>query len=149
MTHTNTNQGGLQFAFDTVTEKGSTDVIIDAITTPTGQVVTTLPISPETANRKPGVQAGFTLVYSVVIDGDFLFGGVVPIKGNVNDHKFAQEFSVKESGRLFEGWVEGKGSPLYKPQKLRIGEGLEKVQEGLDYLRDGKVSAEKLVYIVQ
>jgi NADPH:quinone reductase-like Zn-dependent oxidoreductase len=138
-------QGGLQFALDTVNEKGSTDIVVDCITT-NGHVITTLPPSAETTNRRAGVKVEFVLVYTLITDHDFTFGKVLPVKAVPSDHTAAQEFATNETIKLLEGWQEGKGAPHYKGQKLRIGRGLENIHEGLEYMEAGKVSAEKLVY---
>jgi hypothetical protein len=59
-----------------------------------------------------------------------------------------RKYLATELPTFLKGWVEGKGSPKYKGQNLKIDHGLEKITEGLTYMKEGKVSAEKLVYII-
>ena len=59
-----------------------------------------------------------------------------------------RKYLTTELPILLRGWVENKGSPKFKGQTLKIGHGLDHISEGLTYMREGKVSAEKLVYII-
>jgi hypothetical protein len=77
----------------------------------------------------------------------FTFAGAFDFPA-IPEHRAASlEWVTKELPALLVGWVEGKGSPLYKGQSLRVlNGGLEQVYEGLDILRRGAYKAEKLVY---
>jgi len=58
-------------------------------------------------------------------------------------------WNTTEQGSIVEGWKEGVGSSAgYKTQKLRMGEGLEGVVEGLNITKRGEYGAEKLVYTI-
>ena len=59
-----------------------------------------------------------------------------------------RNYLATELPKLLEGWVEGKGSAKFKGQNLKVDHGLDHIVEGLRYMKEGKVSGEKLVYII-
>ena len=62
------------------------------------------------------------------------------------DRNASYEWVTTEMPDLLAGWKEGLGSSKYKAQRLRVSEGLDRVQEGLQVLGQGSYRAEKLVY---
>ncbi|KZP09824.1 GroES-like protein [Athelia psychrophila] len=71
----------------------------------------------------------------------------VPVPFIPEDNARALAWNTHEQPALVDGWVEGKGSKCgYRTQKLRVGEGLEGVMEGLNIMKRGEYAAEKLVY---
>lgn len=141
--------GGLRLAFDAASENGSTDAVVDAITERDGRVVVTLPASPATADRRRDVVAvEFILVHTLMMPSAYRVGSSFEAPFLPEDHAGVLAWVRRGLPALLEGWVEGKGSPRYSGQRLRVGSGLEEIWEGLQYIRDGKASAEKLVYII-
>jgi len=140
--------GGLKYAFDTICAKGSTDIIIDAITNTNGaHITTTLPVSDATKNRRQGVKVEFLLVYTLVNDKDFIFARNIPIKAVPEDHVKSLKWVSEELPKLLEGWKEGEGNARYKGQKLTVAQGLDKIGDGLHSMKEGKVKG-KLVYLI-
>ncbi|RAK95483.1 zinc-binding alcohol dehydrogenase family protein [Aspergillus ibericus CBS 121593] len=85
------------------------------------------------------VKNSFTLGYTAFGE-DFDFGGgVIPAKPE--DREFAAEFMSKAATLLADGKI--------KPHPAKVGAGgLQGVLEGLQAMKDGKVSGQKLVYNV-
>ena len=76
------------------------------------------------------------LLYSVFNKAFEIFGNVVP--ASKDDYDYIYQFSQKLPQLLESG--------LLKPMNVKLWEGgLGRVAEALQYLEDGKVSAEKLV----
>ncbi|KZP08864.1 GroES-like protein [Athelia psychrophila] len=141
--------GGLPLrrALDTVCEQGSTYNVIDAIDAEGGYVTLTLPADAATSARRAEVKLEFALAYTLVTRAPITFGKVVPVPFIPEDNARALAWNATEQGALVEGWVEGRGSTRgYRTQKLRVGEGLEGVMEGLNIMKRGEYAAEKLVY---
>lgn len=137
---------GIFAAFDTACEKGSTDLCVDAIGPKGGRVITTLPVSDETAARRKDVEAGFTLVYTL-LGYALTFGNTFPFPAMPEDNARSLDWVSNELPSLLAGWKEGAGSAKYQGQKLRVLEGhLDRVNEGLEIMKQGAYQAEKLVY---
>ena len=81
-----------------------------------------------------------------LIDVQFRFAGAFDFPAIEADRAASLGWVTNELPALLDGWVEGKGSPRYQPQPLRIGQGLSNVYEGLQILGQGSYRAEKLVY---
>lgn len=54
----------------------------------------------------------------------------------------------KELPQVLAGWKDGKSPKLVGPKIRHCEGGLEKIHEGFEIMRDGKYSAEKLVYVL-
>ncbi|KAE9404578.1 GroES-like protein [Gymnopus androsaceus JB14] len=135
---------GIIYGFDTVSEKGSTDACVDAMSASRGgKIITTLHPSEATQKRRKDVHVEPTLVYTA-IGPALTFGPVMP-----QDNAATLEYVSEYMPRILENWKEGKGSPMFNTQRLRhMQGGLEQIQEGLEIMRDGKYSREKLVYTI-
>ncbi|KAF7974405.1 hypothetical protein HWV62_12254 [Athelia sp. TMB] len=141
--------GGLPLkrAVDTVCEQGSTEITIDALDATGGLVTVLLPVDAPIAARRPGVSVEFALAYTLVTRAPIRFAKVLPVPHVPADNARARAWCAGEHGALVAGWVEGAGSAVgYRTQKLRVGQGLEGVMEGLEIMKRGEYSAEKLVY---
>ncbi|GAA5909272.1 hypothetical protein JCM6882_003785 [Rhodosporidiobolus microsporus] len=130
----------LSLALDTISEKGTTVAIAKTFAAASGKghVVTLLPPKDEGLKEFEGkVVVEPTLVYTVL--------GVA--------FKMGVDFPVMpEDKKQMEEWLSVHLPPLFESGKLRSNPllrrqgGLEKVDEGLDFLKEGKNSAQKLVY---
>ncbi|KAF7974403.1 hypothetical protein HWV62_12250 [Athelia sp. TMB] len=141
--------GGLPLkrAFDIVCEKGSTEIVIDAIDESGGYVTTALPVDESISARRANVKVEFVLGYTLITRTPIKFAKVVPMPFIPEDNERALAWCANEHDAIVEGWMEGKGSKVgYKTQKLRVGRGLEGVMEGLEIMKRGEYRAEKLVY---
>jgi hypothetical protein len=108
-----------------------------------GGVYTTLLPVPEDQVRKVNekVQLKSTLGYTVVGES-FKFGpNEVPTKPE--DFEFGKMFWELSAKLLAEGKVK-----VHRPAIDKLGSGLEGVVEGMDFMRQGKVSGEKLVFTI-
>ncbi|KAK8249448.1 chaperonin 10-like protein [Phyllosticta capitalensis] len=130
-------ENSLYFAFDCISEGSSPQICADALST-------------ETSSQKPAYSAlltvkfprqdidhRYTLGYTVVGEEFTKFGHNFPAKKE--DYEFGKMFWALSQKLLEEGKFR-----VHQPD-IREG-GLEGVLEGLDDLRQGKVSGKKLVY---
>ncbi|KAH6962358.1 chaperonin 10-like protein [Ilyonectria sp. MPI-CAGE-AT-0026] len=130
--YTNNN---LKYVFDTISLEASAKFSDEALSTEGGEYSSLLPIAIERAN----VNDRSTLAYTVVGE-EFLFGpNTIPAKPE--DKEFGITFWELAIKLLGEGKVK-----VHKPS-VRSG-GLQGVLEGLQLMKEDKVSGEKLVYNV-
>ncbi|GAA6040361.1 hypothetical protein JCM8097_007575 [Rhodosporidiobolus ruineniae] len=131
----------LSQALDTISEKGTTVSIAKAFSGGSGKghVVTLLPVKDDGLKEFEGkVVVEPTLVYTVL---------GVPF--NMMGHDYPK---MDDDKKQMEEWLAGPIPELFAAGKLRSNPllkregGLEKLPEGLDYLKAGKNSAQKLVY---
>ena len=84
------------------------------------------------------VKTWFTLAYTHIGEEFSWRGNSVPAK--LEDFNFAKMWALIAEKELAEGKV--------KVHKPKIGKGLEGVIEGMELLKQDKVSGEKLVYVI-
>ncbi|KAK4702881.1 hypothetical protein P7C70_g3335, partial [Phenoliferia sp. Uapishka_3] len=137
--------GGVDFALDCAAENGSTDATVDAIKASGGKVMTTLPISDETKNRRAQVDVEFTLVYTELGYG-LTFANAITFPALPEDNAQTLAWVTKELPAVLAGWKDGKSSKLTGAKLRECPGGLAKVVEGLEIMKSGAYSAEKLVY---
>ncbi|KDQ11901.1 hypothetical protein BOTBODRAFT_176897 [Botryobasidium botryosum FD-172 SS1] len=117
--------GGLRYALDCISEQGSTNLVADAFGSQSGKIIVIL--TPAKDQSWPAnVEVEHTLLFDVL--------------DKSNDKDFAD---IQEWYKYLPGLVE-KGKVSSVPLKHWEG-GLAGISEALDYLRQGKVSAEKIV----
>ncbi|GAA6002797.1 hypothetical protein JCM10207_007687 [Rhodosporidiobolus poonsookiae] len=129
----------LSKALDTISEKGTTVSIAEAISAAAGKghVITLLPPKDEKLKEFEGVKVEPTLVYTV-LGKAFSMGVEFP--------------EMPEDKKAIEEWLAGPLPSLLASGKLRSNPllkrdgGLEGINDGLDFLKAGKNSAQKLVY---
>lgn len=127
----------LKYAFDCISEHSSTQICADSLSPSGGHYSSLLAVKfPEKENQK--VEAGYTLAYTAIGEA-FEFRGGTRFEKKVEDYEFGKKVWGIAEGLLAEG--------KFRVPPLKVGKGgLEGVVEGLDQLRQGKVSGEKLVY---
>jgi len=135
--------GKLYLGYDTISEKGTTQLVIDAFGSDSDipgkkkEVVNVLPVQDgELDDKAKSVTRYNLMTYS-------LFGKAVtaygqPIPANPSDYAFSIH-----SYELIERLLREK---KIQHQKLKVFGGLEKVPEGFAYMKEGKNSAEKIIY---
>lgn len=128
----------LQYAWDTITIPASMQICADALTTEAGAHYGCLG-QPEVP--RGDVEVTFTVAYMALGDG-FTKAGMTFEAKDLQEH---YDFAVQWSGIFEKLLIEGKVK--VHPPKLMDG-GLDSVLEGLDLLRNEKVSGQKLVYRV-
>jgi NADPH:quinone reductase-like Zn-dependent oxidoreductase len=121
----------LKLAFDTISEKGSSEVCCAAISSKGGLCTSLLPVKNF---PRADVRNGHTLAYTAFGEK---FSEQFP--ANQNDFDFGVRF-WRLSEDLFNS-----GKIKAHPTEVREG-GLEAIPKGLDDLKEGKVSGVKLVY---
>lgn len=132
----------LKFAFDTISEASTLAICVKALapapqgTTP-GKIVVVLPPNKEVKALRDDVVIAHTLIYTAL--GRPL-GPNFP--ASPEDRAHMASWMPKLEQLVAEGKLKAN------PVKLWAG-GLEAVSEGFQYMRDGKVSAEKLVYNIE
>jgi len=119
--------GGVKWALDTISEKGSTVLAAECFGSERGKVGTLLPVKPEDYPSWPSsVTPERTLVYSALESS------------NTTDYEGLKDWYAHLPGLVEEGKI--------KPQPLKKFEGgMEALGEALDYLKSGKVRREKVV----
>ncbi|KAJ6007414.1 Protein TOXD [Penicillium herquei] len=125
----------LKFVFDTISTLSSTEYCEAALSTEGGEYSSLLriPIARENVNSRA------TLGYTIMGE-DFMLGPM-RVPGKPEDFAFAQEWLPKAFKFLASGQV--------KVHPLKVNpDGLKGVPEGLNLMKEGKVSGEKLVYNV-
>ncbi|KZV73105.1 GroES-like protein [Peniophora sp. CONT] len=137
---------GIIYAFDTVSEKGSTNSTIDAMSsTREGHLMILLPVPDESQNRRANVKVELALAYSV-LGYPVYFAHAVHVDTKPEDKAYMLDYNAHDISRVLEGWQAGQGAPHFKTQKLRVlAPGFEGLEEGLKIMRDGAYGREKLV----
>ncbi|KIJ34029.1 hypothetical protein M422DRAFT_263987 [Sphaerobolus stellatus SS14] len=101
-----------------------------------GKVVTILGPKDEAVAYNPNVTIQPTLIYTA-LGREFSFGEVFPVSKEDRDHMAAFLTKVPELVK----------SGAIKPNRVKLWEGgLDGIEGGLAYMKEGKLSAEKLVY---
>lgn len=125
----------LKLAWDTISEKDSAQFCADALSTESGCIYgTILPVK----SPRDDVESIGTLMYTIFGE-PFKLGAEMPAVKE--DFDYAKKFLVMVEGLLKEGKL--------KAHKQRVGkDGLEGMLKGMEEMKNGKVSGEKLVYLV-
>jgi NADPH:quinone reductase-like Zn-dependent oxidoreductase len=130
--YTNNN---LKLVLDTISLESSAAFCDQAISTEGGDYSTLLPVRIERAN----VNDRLTIAYTAV--GEAFTFGELAVGAKPEDKEFAEMFWGLSEKLLVEGKVR-----VHRPRVLEGG--LKGALEGLEWLKEGKVSGEKLVYNV-
>ena len=128
--HTNDN---LHYAWDTISLPASAKICAEALSSAPGGKYASL--SSVDFPRKD-CSSGFTLAYTAL--GEAFTFGDIKIPAKPEDYEFAKMFWELSRELLAEGKI--------KAHPRRVRQGLEGVLEGLQELKDNRVSGEKLVY---
>ncbi|KAL2822441.1 zinc-binding oxidoreductase [Aspergillus granulosus] len=126
-------QGGLKLVFDTISSESSAKYCEQALSTEGGDYSTLLPITIDRAN----IHSRATMAYTAFGE-DFTFGPRA-IGAKLEDREFAEKFCS-----IIQKLLEERKLKVHPPEVCSGG--LEGVLEGLQRMREGKVSGMKLVY---
>ncbi|KAJ5716612.1 chaperonin 10-like protein [Penicillium malachiteum] len=125
----------LKFVFDTISTASSAEYCDTALSTEGGQYSSLLRISIARENINSRATLGYT-----IMGEDFMIGPM-RVPARPDDFAFAQEWLPQAFRFLASGQV--------KVHPLKVNpDGLKGVPEGLNLMKEGKVSGEKLVYMV-
>jgi len=119
--------GGITIALDSISERGSTKLVIDSFGGNSGKVVHILAVKPEEGWPSNVKLERFLLYDNLVVDTEDFW-------------------TLHEWHKAIPSLVEKGQVKNVVPTK--ITQGLEHIDEGLDLLRQGKLSAQKLAYTV-
>lgn len=126
-------QNGLQLAFDTISLKDSAQFCDNALSTEGGEYSALLSITIDRENVNDRVTMGYTVM------GEPFSMGTTSFPSKPQDKEFAERFVLIAEKLLGEKKVQ------VHPIKVLPG-GLDGVVSGLQLMKEGKVSGEKLVY---
>lgn len=127
----------LSKALDGIAEKGTTALIAASLGAKGGKIVTLLPVQPENQGGRADVEVISTLAYTT-LGKQFTFPG------------WATFPAAPEDKAAIEQWLSKEITPLVKSGKLRSNPlwrqtgGLAGVNAGMDLLKSGAVSAQKI-----
>ncbi|KAI8931620.1 hypothetical protein NX059_011272 [Plenodomus lindquistii] len=123
----------LKLVFDCIAEGSSPDIIAKALSSSGGHVSTLLPVK---SFGRDDVKHNFTFAYTSL--------------GEKYNDRFAASQEDYEFGKKFWAHAEDLiNSGKVKTHPTNVRKGLEGVPQGLNDLKDGKVSGVKLVYTVE
>ena len=130
----------ITLAFDCFSEGSSPKITVEAMSSSGGVYSTLLPVPAETVHEiNPKVQVKSTLGYTVL--GEPFKFGTMEIPAKPEDLEFGKMFWELSRGLLEQGKVK-----VHRPTVNKYGKGLEGILKGLDAMRKGEVSGEKLVF---
>ncbi|MCJ1434762.1 hypothetical protein MMC27_004132 [Xylographa pallens] len=123
----------LTLAFDTISEGSSPEICCDAISSKGGKISYLLPVT----HSRDDVKSTSTLAYTITGEGFNM--GPTPVAPKPEDLEFGSMFWESATKLFAEKQI------VAHPTKA-CGGGLEGVFDGLQQVREGKVSRKKLVY---
>ncbi|RDX46877.1 GroES-like protein [Lentinus brumalis] len=127
----------VKHVLDTISEGDSQRISAESLGPQGGKVIVLLKPQPEATSRKD-VKLQHTLLYTV-LGREFDYGPGADYPVAPEDRAHMVQFLKKIPKFIEDGSI--------KPLKVRLWEGgLNAIPEGLQYMREGKVSAEKIVY---
>ncbi|KAL7920942.1 chaperonin 10-like protein [Trichoderma austrokoningii] len=133
--------GELALVWDCISEGNSVKISAAAISPKGGKIGLLLPVNEDEVRAiNPNVKTAVTMAYSVF--GTRFVRGLAS-EGRPEDNEFAKKFRDIAEPLLREGKLKAP-----KIDVNRGGSGLEGVLVGLEELRQGKVSASKLIYTI-
>ncbi|KFZ13728.1 hypothetical protein V501_03570 [Pseudogymnoascus sp. VKM F-4519 (FW-2642)] len=133
-------KGHLEHVFDCISEGNSTKICVEAMSSDGGVYSTLLTMDEKTVTSiNKNVQLKMTLGYTVV--GESFKYKSTEIPAVPADFEFGKIFWELSAKLLADGKVK-----VHKPSVNKFGKGLEGVVQGMQHMREGKVSAEKLVF---
>merc|ERR1711939_1133251 len=95
--------------------------------------------TPRSKSDGPAIESKSTLAYTVI--GEAFSFGPNQIPAKPEDFEFAKTFWELTRGLLEEGKVK-----VHKPSVNKYGKGFEGILKGMDEMKNGNVSGEKLVF---
>lgn len=136
------SKDSISHAFDCISEGQSTFITVSAMSSSGGVYSVLLPVPEDEVHRiNNKVQKKSTLGYTVV--GESFKFGPLEIPAKPEDFEFGKMFWDLSRDLLADGKVR-----VHRPSVDKFGRGFEGVIKGMDAMRHGKVSGEKLVFTI-
>lgn len=132
------SNGEVTNAFDCISEGSSTDITVGAMSTSSPGTYTNL-LSVKGENIPKNITNKSTLAYTAV--GESFEWPNMKFPAQPENFEFGKKFMEISRQLLADGKVK-----VHKPSVNKYGEGLEGVVKGMDAMKEGKVSGEKLVF---
>ncbi|KAF5878304.1 putative zinc-binding oxidoreductase protein [Botrytis fragariae] len=130
----------IKHAFDCMSEGSSTQITVSAMSSSGGVYSTLLPVATEEVHKyNTKVENKSTLGYTCL--GEKFTFGATEIPAKPEDFEFAKTFWEMSRGLLADGKIK-----VHKVTLNKFGEGFEGILNGMQAMKEGKVSGEKLVY---
>lgn len=130
----------IKHVFDCISDVNSTKICVEAMSSAGGVYSTLQPVEQKTVTGiNKNVESKSTLGYTVV--GESFTYGPMEFPAVPADFEFGKTFWELSEKLLADGKVK-----VHKPTINKFGKGLEGVIQGMQHMREGKVSAEKLVF---
>ncbi|TVY15757.1 Protein TOXD [Lachnellula arida] len=130
----------IALAFDCISEGSSPSITASAMSSSGGIYTNILFVTPEEVHKiNPKVQVKQTLAYSIF--GDYFTFATLEFPGKPQDLEFSKMFWEMSRGLLEQGKLR-----VHRTSVNRYGNGFEGILKGLDALRKGEASGEKLVF---
>ncbi len=126
----------LKYAWDTISEKDSAQFCADALSTDAGCKYGSI---LQAKSPREDVESTTTIMYTIF--GESFKFGPQEIPAISEDFEYAKKFLAMTEGLLKEGKITAHKQTVGK-------DGLEGVLKGMEDMKNGKVSGEKLVYRV-
>ena len=111
---------------------------MQAFGTTGGKLVAILPAQEEARRLRPDVEVTDTLVYTT-LGRAFAFVGGALVPASVEDRAHMAQFLKRTTELVRRGQI--KSNPM-----KRFDGGFEGLNAGLQYMKDGRLSGEKIVY---
>jgi len=130
----------LKYAMDCISEGTSPKISVEAMSGEGGLYTNLLNLTTDKiAEYNSAIEARATLAYTII--GERFLFGKQEMPAKPEDEEFAKKFWALSRDLLAEGKIK-----VHKPSVNKYGNGLEGVLKGLDAMKEGKVSGEKLVF---
>jgi len=130
-------------AFDCISEGPSPKITVSAMSSSGGLYSTLLPVpAEEVRNVNDKVTMKSTLGYTVI--GEYFKFGPQEVPAKPQDFEFGKMFWDMSRELLEQGKLK-----VHRPAVNKYGKGLEGAIKGMDAMRQGKVSGEKLVFTIE
>ncbi|KAJ5032448.1 uncharacterized protein L3040_009052 [Drepanopeziza brunnea f. sp. 'multigermtubi'] len=135
------SQDSIAHVFDCISEGDSPKIAVAAMSTTTGGVYSTLLPVPEEEVKALNAKVEYrsTLGYTVI--GESFRFGPNEVPARPADLEFGKMFWEVARALLEQGKVK-----VHRPSVNKFGKGFEGILKGMDEMRQGKVSGEKLVF---
>ncbi|PVH88255.1 GroES-like protein [Cadophora sp. DSE1049] len=134
------SEGKITHAFDCISEGDSPKITVGAMSPSGGVYSTLLPVpADQVKSINDKVEVKSTLGYTVM--GEAFKFGPNEIPAKPEDYEFGKMFWELARGLLEEGKIK-----VHKPSVNKYGKGFEGILKGMDEMKNGNVSGEKLVF---
>ncbi|KAH9844380.1 GroES-like protein [Rhodofomes roseus] len=132
-----TTKNSLHHALDTISQESTQTLALNSYGPGPGKLITIQPLQEKAKQLRDDVEKQITLIYTS-LGREVNWNGII-FKASPEDHAHMAQFLSKTPGLVASGTV--------KPNPIKVWEGgLNAISDGLQHMREGKHSGEKIVY---